>query len=459
MNIKAEKFYSELKGKKVAFIGAGVSHKQLIEIFAKKGAAVTLCDKKELSGFGEYAETLKELGINLSLGEKYLEGLKNQDLIMRTPGFEFFTKELQDEIKNGTEVASEMELFFCLCPCKIYAVTGSDGKTTTTSLIAKMLEESGRKVYLGGNIGRALLPIAEEVEETDVAVVELSSFQLISMKQSPDVAVVTNVTPNHLDHHKDMQEYIDAKRNILIYQGEKCKAVLGYENDVSRGMEADVKGSVRFFTRLSKIDNGGFIDDAGYLTLDGRQIVHQSEVALRGLHNLENLLAAFAAVEGDVNDEIMAKVAREFKGVEHRIEPVRTLNGVQWFNDSIASSPTRTIAGLRAFPQKICIIAGGYDKNIPYEPLAKPILDHVKLLVVMGQTGPKIEKVVREHEDFASSNIRILHADSMEQAVQLMYENTAEGDVVSLSPASASFDLYPNFEVRGRHYKELVNKL
>ena len=459
MNIRAEKFYSELKGKKVAFIGAGVSHKQLIRIFAEKGAVVTLCDKKELSGFGEYAETLKELGINLSLGENYLEGLKNQDLIMRTPGFEFFTKELQDELMGGTEVSSEMELFFRLCPCKIYAVTGSDGKTTTTSLIAKMLEESGRKVYLGGNIGRALLPVAEEVEETDVAVVELSSFQLISMKQSPDVAVVTNVTPNHLDHHKDMQEYIDAKRNILIYQNRNCKAVLGYENEVSRGMEADVKGSVRFFTRLSEIDNGGYIDGEGYLTLDGRQIVHQSEVALRGLHNLENLLAAFAAVEGDVSDEIMAKVAREFKGVEHRIEPVRTLNGVQWFNDSIATSPTRVIAGLKAFPQKICIIAGGYDKNIPYEPLAKPVLDHVKLLVVMGQTGPKIEKVVLEHPDFAASDIKILHADSMEQAVQLMYENTEEGDIVSLSPASAAFDLYPNFEFRGRHYKELVNKL
>ena len=459
MNIKAEKFYNELKGKKVAFIGAGVSHKQLIEIFVKKGAVVTLCDKKELEGFGEYAETLKKLNINLSLGEHYLEGLKNQDLIMRTPGFEFFTKELQDEIKGGTEVASEMELFFRLCPCKIYAVTGSDGKTTTTSLIAKMLEESGKKVYLGGNIGRALLPLAEEVEENDVAVVELSSFQLISMKQSPDVAVVTNVTPNHLDHHKDMQEYIAAKRNILIWQNENCKAVLGYENDVSKGMEADVKGSVRFFTRLSKIDNGAFIDDAGYLTLDGRQIVHQSEVALRGLHNLENLLAAFAAVEGDVADEIMAKVAREFKGVEHRIEPVRTLNGVQWFNDSIATSPTRVIAGLKAFPQKICIIAGGYDKNIPYEPLAKPVLDHVKLLVVMGQTGPKIEKVVSEHPDFASSGLKILHAETMEQAVQLMYENTVEGDIVSLSPASAAFDLYPNFEYRGRHYKELVNKL
>lgn len=459
MNYKVDKFYKELKGKKVAFIGAGVSHKQLIEIFAQKGAIVTLCDKKELEDFGEYADTLKKLNINLSLGENYLEGLKNQDLIMRTPGFEYYTKELQAELNKGTEVSSEMELFFKLCPCKIYAVTGSDGKTTTTSLIAKMLEESGKTVHLGGNIGKALLPVIEQVNEDDVAVVELSSFQLISMKQSPDVAVVTNVTPNHLDHHKDMQEYIDAKRNILLYQKENSKAVLGYENEISRGMTADVVGKVRYFTRLSQIDNGSFIDSEGYLTIDGKQIVHQDEVALRGLHNLENILAAFCAVEEDVSFDIMKKVAKEFKGVEHRIEPVRTIDGVQWFNDSIASSPTRTIAGLKAFDKKICIIAGGYDKNIPYEPLAKPILDHVKLLVVMGQTGPKIEKVVREHKDFADSDIKILHADSMESAVKIMKENTTVGDIVSLSPASASFDMYPNFEIRGKHYKELVNKL
>lgn len=459
MNYKVEQFYNNLKGKKVAFIGAGVSHKQLIKIFSEKGVVVTLCDKKLLEDFGEYAETLKSLNINLSLGKNYLEGLKNQDLIMRTPGFEYYTKELQTELKKGTEISSEMELFFKLCPCKIYAVTGSDGKTTTTSLIAKMLEESGKTVYLGGNIGRALLPIVDKVKEDDVAVVELSSFQLISMKQSPDVAVVTNVTPNHLDHHRDMQEYIDAKRNILLYQKKDSKSVLGYENEISKGMIKDVVGKVRYFTRLSEIDNGAYIDEEGYLTIDGKQIVHQNEVALRGLHNLENVLAAFCAVEDDVSYDIMKKVAQEFKGVEHRIEPVRTLNGVQWFNDSIASSPTRTIAGLKAFEHKICIIAGGYDKNIPYEPLAQPIIDHVKLLVVMGQTGPKIEKVVKEHPDFAKSDIKILHAKDMEEAVMLMKDNTSEGDIVSLSPASASFDIYPNFEVRGRHYKELVNKL
>ena len=462
MKSKADLFFENLNGKKVAFIGAGVSHKQLIEIFSKEGAVVTLCDKKTLDGFGEYGQTLKELGVNLSLGENYLDGLKNQDMIMRTPGFEFFTKELQDQLALGVQVTSEMELFFQLCPCKIYAVTGSDGKTTTTTLISEMLRESGRTVHLGGNIGKALLPIVRDVKEDDVAVVELSSFQLISMKQSPDVAVVTNVTPNHLDHHKDMQEYIDAKRNILIHQGRNSKAVLGYENDVSRNMEDDVNGKCVFFTRLTDISalpDCGYIDGDGMLCVGDAKIVNENDVALRGKHNLENLLAAFCAVNGDVPYEVMTKVAKEFKGVEHRIEPVRTLNGVQWFNDSIASSPTRTIAGLRSFPQKICIIAGGYDKKIPYEPLAQPVIENVKLLVVMGQTGPAIEKVVREHPDFEKSGIKILRADNMEQAVQLMYENTQPGDIVSLSPASASFDFYPNFEVRGRHFKELVNKL
>lgn len=462
MNSKAEKFFRDLKGKKVAFIGAGVSHKKLIEIFAQKGAEVTLCDKKKIEDFGEYAQVLQKNNVKLSLGENYLEGLKGQDMIMRTPGFEFYTPRLVRRGEDGAQITSEMELFFRLCPCKIYAVTGSDGKTTTTTLISEMLKAAGKTVHLGGNIGKALLPVVGSVQADDVAVVELSSFQLISMHRSPDVAVVTNVTPNHLDHHKDMQEYIDAKRNILLYQNSDGKAVLGYENPISKAMEDDVKGKCTFFSRLrdlSHIPGAGYIDDDGFLMVGGANIVHESQVALRGKHNLENLLAAFCAVNGDVPFEVMKKVAMEFKGVEHRIEPVRELKGVQWFNDSIATSPTRTIAGLASFDKKICIIAGGYDKKIPYEPLAKPVLDHVKLLVLMGQTGPVIEKAVREHEDFPSSDIEILHADSMEQAVQLMYENTQPGDIVSLSPASASFDLYPNFEERGRHYKNLVNRL
>ena len=454
-----------IQGKKVAFIGAGVSHKRCIEQFVELGAQVTLCDqKKSIEDFGDYADTLRRLNVALSLGEHYTDGFAGQDIIMRTPGYEYFKPELQAAKAAGAMVTSEVELFLEFCPCEIVAVTGSDGKTTTTTLISKMFEAAGRKVFLGGNIGAALLPQLVDVTPDAVAVVELSSFQLISMRRSPKVAVVTNVTPNHLDHHKDMQEYIDAKRNILLWQVPPCRAVLGYENDITRAMQSDCKGEQVWFTRLHETDRGAFLresDDTLCYAENGvvTPILPRKEIQLRGLHNVENLLAACAAVWGRVPIEAMRQVGSTFTGVEHRIEPVRTLDGVTYYNDSIASSPTRTIAGLRSFDQKIILIAGGYDKKIPYEPLAPEIIAHVKTLVLMGATGPRIEKAVREHPDFDESKLTILHADNMQHAVELARSAAQPGDVVSLSPASASFDLYPNFEVRGRDYKNIVMQL
>ena len=454
-----------IQGKKVAFIGAGVSHKRCIEQFVELGAQVTLCDqKKSIEDFGDYADTLRRLNVALSLGEHYTDGFAGQDIIMRTPGYEYFKPELQAAKAAGAMVTSEVELFFEFCPCEIVAVTGSDGKTTTTTLISKMFEAAGRKVFLGGNIGAALLPQLADVTPDAVAVVELSSFQLISMRRSPKVAVVTNVTPNHLDHHKDMQEYIDAKRNILLWQVPPCRAVLGYENDITRAMQSDCKGEQVWFTRLHETDRGAFLrtsDDTLCYAENGvvTPVLPRAEIKLRGLHNVENLLAAIAAVWDRVPVEAMRQVGSTFTGVEHRIEPVRVLDGVTYYNDSIASSPTRTIAGLRSFDQKIILIAGGYDKKIPYEPLAPEVIAHVKTLVLMGATGPRIEKAVREHPDFDESKLTILHADNMQYAVELARSAAQPGDVVSLSPASASFDLYPNFEVRGRDYKNIVMQL
>lgn len=456
-------FFSTLQNKKIAFIGAGVSHKELIPMFAAAGAKVTLCDKRTLEEFGEYGHTLQNLGIKLSLGNSYLDGLVDQDMILRTPGFEFYTPALQAAGKAGAIITSEMELFFEYCPCPIIGITGSDGKTTTTSLIAAILQADGRTVHLGGNIGRALLPIVDTISPDDTAAVELSSFQLISMKRSPHIAVVTNVTPNHLDHHKDMEEYVNAKRNILLYQNENSISVLGYENEISRHMHSDVKGECRFFTRLQPVQNGAYLNENDELCLakDGSTaaILHKDEVALRGLHNIENLLAAFAALQTEVPVAIMAQVARTFNGVEHRIEPVRTLNGVQWFNDSIATSPTRVIAGLRAFPQKLIVIAGGYDKNIPFEPMAKDVVEKVKILILMGPTAPKIEAAVKADPNFSESGLIIYHAENLPQAVTKASELATDGDIVTLSPACASFDAYPNFEERGKHYKQLVNEL
>ena len=460
-----EQLKAMVAGKKVAFIGAGVSHKPCITMLAALGADITLCDqKKSLDDFGDYADTLRKLNVKLSLGEHYTDGFAGQDIIMRTPGYEFFKPELQAAKQAGALVTSEVELFFELCPCEIVAVTGSDGKTTTTTLISKFYEAAGRKVHLGGNIGAALLPMLPEVSPEDVAVVELSSFQLISMHSSPNIAVVTNVTPNHLDHHKDMQEYIDAKRNILLYQKQPCRAVLGYENEISRSMQKDCKGKQVWFTRLHDTDNGAFLrkeDNMLCMAEDGvvTPFLAQKDVKLRGLHNIENLLAAAAAVWGEVPVEAIQKVGSTFTGVEHRIEPVRTLDGVLYYNDSIGTSPTRTIAGLRSFNQKVILIAGGYDKHIPYEPLAPEVIAHVKNLVLMGATGPRIEKAVCEHPDFAASGLTIQHADTMQHAVELARAAAQPGDIIILSPASASFDLYPNFEVRGREFKKIVNEL
>ena len=357
-----------VKGKKVAFIGAGVSHKTLIEEFVGLGAHVTLCDKKNsVDDFGSYAETIRRLGIDLSLGEHYMDGFRGQDIILRTPGFEYYQKPLQDAIAAGTLVTSEVELFFDYCPCEIVGVTGSDGKTTTTTLISKFYEAAGRKVHLGGNIGAALLPMLPDVAPEDVAVVELSSFQLISMRKSPKIAVVTNVTPNHLDHHKDMQEYIDAKRNILLHQVPPCREVLGYENDITRSMVPDCKGKQVWFTRLHDTDNGAFLRGDGMLCMaeDGvvTPFLAQKDIKLRGLHNIENLLAAAAAVWGEVPVEAIQKVGSTFTGVEHRIEPVRVLDGVTYYNDSIGTSPTRTIAGLRSFDQKVILIASTFPMS------------------------------------------------------------------------------------------------
>ena len=462
--MRVEDFFGTLGGKKVAFIGGGVAHRDLLVMFAKAGAKVTLCDKRPLAEFGAFGDELLGLGVRLSLGENYLNGLDGQDMILRTPGFEFYTPELQQAGKNGAEITSEMELFFEHCPCPIIGVTGSDGKTTTTTLIAKICEKSGKTVHLGGNIGRSMLPLVDRIRKEDLAVVELSSFQLISMHHSPRTAVVTNVAPNHLDHHKDMDEYVDAKRNILLHQNpQDSVAVLGLENEIARGMEKDAPGQVRWFSRLRKVQNGAFLAEDGKLCLavNGNvvPVLHKDKVALRGQHNIENLLAAFAALCQEAEPADMAEVARNFSGVEHRIEPVRTLDGVQWFNDSIATSPTRVIAGLKAFDQKLVVIAGGYDKNIPFEPLAEEAPGHIKLLILMGPAADKMESAVRMAPGYEEGEPEILRVENMEQAVQAAYKRAKTGDIVTLSPACASFDAYPNFEARGEHFKKLVQAL
>ena len=459
----ATEFFRWVKGKKIAFIGVGVTNTDCIRLFAKKGAEVSVLDRKSREQLGALADEFEQSGIRLVLGDGYLDGLTGYDAVFRAPGMYFHHPPLEKARQEGAVITSEMELFFRLCPCKTYAVTGSDGKTTTTTLIAEMLKASGKKVYKGGNIGRALLPVVEEVSSDDAAVVELSSFQLISMRQSPDVAVITNVAPNHLDVHRDMQEYIDSKKNLILHQDGFSRTVLNRDNAITRDMTGLVRGELLTFSRQEAPRFGAYLRQDGMLCMRCHgaetEILPMEQIQLPGLHNVENFLAAYSAVWGDVPVEIMARTAREFGGVEHRMELVRELGGVKWYNDSIGTSPTRTIAGLKAFGQKIILIAGGYDKKIPYEPLAPYLCEKVSHLILMGATGPKIQQALEACPDYDGQHPALHWAESMEQAVQTADGLAGSGDIVALSPASASFDLYPNFEKRGEHFKRLVAAL
>ena len=453
-----EQFFTSIQGKTVTFCGIGRSHMPLIRLFQEKGALVSARDKRSLEELGDNGKALQEWGVQLILGENYLEDLR-EDIIFRTPGMKYHLPQLEAARKRGAAVTSEMEVFFQLCPCKIYAVTGSDGKTTTTSIIAELLKAQGKTVHLGGNIGKPLLPEIESIQPEDCAVVELSSFQLISMRESPDVAVVTNLSPNHLDVHKDMQEYIDAKKNILLHQGAFSRTVLNAGNEITASFAPQVRGDCWMFRRGAPVERGVWCDGET-IYVHGQALLPISQIRIPGWHNVENYMAAIAAVWGDVEPQTIRRVAETFAGVEHRAEFVRELRGVKYYNDSIATSPTRVISGmLSLFPQKILLIAGGYDKHIPFEPLGPAVCEKVKTLILLGDTAQKIQDAVQAAPQYQEGCPEILRVDNMEQAVAAAAAHAQPGDIVSLSPACAAFGLYPNFEVRGRHYKDIVNGL
>ena len=462
INIKVAEFFKSIKGKKVTFVGIGTSNIPLIEMFAEKGAIVSACDRQTYEKLGENAIRAEKAGAKLILGDDYLKNI-DTDILFRSPGTPFYKEELEDLKKKGVVVTSEMEVFFDLCPCKIIAITGSDGKTTTTTIISELLKAQGYNVHLGGNIGKPLLPEIESINADDYAVVELSSFQLISMRKSPEISVVTNLAPNHLDIHKDMQEYVDSKKNIVLHQNAFSKTVLNLDNDISNSFEAYVRGQLVKFSRQADVSNGAYLEDGMIIYNDyGKKtnVVSIKDIKIPGMHNVENYMAAISAVWGLVTVENIQNVAKNFGGVAHRAEFVRELNGVRYYNDSIASSPTRTASGtLSLYDEKIIIIAGGYDKHIPYEPLGPVICDKVKTLILLGDTAEKIKEAVVNSENYSNNNPEIIMVNNMDEAVKTAYNLAKEGDIVSMSPASASFGLYKNFEERGNHFKELVNNL
>ena len=448
-----ETYFSSIKDKKIAVLGLGVSNRPLVRLLLEYGCDVVGCDKTPRENLDAEVLALEEAGCRLHVGEDYLEGVC-ADIVFRTPGMHPGNPAIQALAAQGAKITSEMDVFFAVCPCPIIAVTGSDGKTTTTTLISEMLKAAGKTVWLGGNIGTPLLPRTRQMGPEDYAVVELSSFQLMDMTHSPSRAVVTNLAPNHLDIHKDMEEYVDAKKNIFKFQDETGLLILNADNAITASFRGN--GQTRFFTRQG---DGHICLKGGIICREGEKVLDTAEILLPGVHNIENYMAAIAAVEGLVPDETIHQVARTFGGVEHRIELVRVKNGVRFYNDSIASSPSRTIAGLRSFPEKVILIAGGYDKHIPYDVLGPEICAHVKKLFLGGATGEKIRQAVVSCPDYDPAALEIQDCGTFAPAVHAAAEAAEPGDVVLMSPASAAFDQFKNFMVRGDYYKKLVQEL
>ncbi len=451
-------YFESLKGKRVAVIGLGVSNKPLVDGLLDAGVPVLVCDRRGREDFNGLIERLERRGMTAALGPGYLDQLEGADVIFRTPGLRPDVPQIARAVAAGAELTSEMEAFLNLCPCRVIAVTGSDGKTTTTTIIAGLLKAADYRTFMGGNIGHPLLCQLDGIRPDDMVVLELSSFQLMTVRQSPSIAVVTNLAPNHLDVHRDMEEYVAAKRNIFAYQDACDRLVLNADNEVTAGFAKEARGAVTLFSRKKTVADGVYLRDKT-VVCHGRPVLNAGDILLPGLHNLENYMAAIAAVDGLVPDEVIRDFARTFGGVAHRIELVRELDGVRYYNDSIASSPSRTTAGLRSFAQKVILIAGGYDKHIPYDVLGPEIVEHVKALLLTGDTAEKIKAAVLAAAGYRPGVPEIVDCAGLEEAVERSRALAVPGDVVILSPASASFDRFKNFEERGNRFKELVNAL
>ena len=449
-----ESYFQSLKGKKIAVLGLGVSNRPLCRLLLEFGCSVLGCDRTPREKLDQEVLDLEAAGVKLHVGDRYLEGVE-ADVVFRTPGMHPANPAIQQLRDRGASITSEMEVFFEVCPCHIIGITGSDGKTTTTTLISEILKAGGRTVWLGGNIGTPLLPHVREMKEDDYAVVELSSFQLMDMKRSPEIAIVTNLAPNHLDVHKDMQEYVDAKKNIFKYQDEKGKLILNIDNAITREFKGN--GVTEYFSRQQKT-NGTYEENEVVYRHD-QPVLAASDIMIPGVHNVENYMAAILAVEGLVDDSAILQVAKNFGGVEGRMEFVRLKDGVKFYNDSMASSPSRTICGLRCFQDKLLLIAGGYDKHIPYEPVAPEICRVVKKLYLNGATAALIRQAVENCPDYNPDELEIIDCGVLETAIRAADRDAKSGDVVLLSPASASFDQFKNFVERGRFFKKIVKEL
>ena len=462
-NEKLEEFFNYIRNRKIAIIGLGVSNIPLLSYLHDLGAKITVFDNRTIDNIDKnIMDIITNNNIEFSFGKNNLSKLNGFDIIFRSPTCREDWPELVKEAKRGAIITSEIEMLMELCPGTIIGVTGSDGKTTTTSLIYEIVKKQGFNCYLGGNIGIPLFTKIQEMKPNDIVILELSSFQLMNIHTSPNIAVITNISPNHLDFHKSYEEYIEAKKNIFKYQNEDGILVLNYDNEITRECAKEAKGKVIFFSRENKLDNGVILDDDIIKVCDNKlrkHILNTKDLLLRGKHNYENVCTAIVATLEIASTEKQIEAVTQFKGVKHRLEFVKEINGVKWYNDSIGTSPTRTIAGLKSFNEKIVLIAGGYDKHLDYTPIAKPILDNVSVLILMGQTSKKIKESVENEMKVEQKRIEIYECDTLQETVNTAKKVAKKGEVVLFSPASASFDMYKNFEERGDKFKSIVNSL
>lgn len=454
MNKKLEEYNNKLKQSNIAILGLGVSNIPLLEYLYELGSNITVFNTKELDS--NLIEKLDNLNIKYYIGENALDNLIGFDIIFRSPSILPTRKELVEAKENGSIITSEVREVLNLCPCKVIGITGSDGKTTTTTLINLILKANNYQTHLGGNIGTPLFTKINEMKEEDIIVLELSSFQLMDFDISPDISVVTNISENHLDIHKDFEEYIESKKNIFKYQNNECILITNLDNEITNKFKSN--GETRYFSRSQKLDKG-FYTDGKYIYYNNEIIIDTKDIKLRGVHNYENICTALSATIDLIDLDKSIEAIKEFNGVEHRLEFIREINGVKWYNDSVSSSPTRTIAGLYSYEEDIVLIAGGYDKNLDYTPIAKPILDKVTKLILLGDTKEKIYEAVTNLNKEVNKNIEIYKCNTLQEVVDITLEVSNNNEIVLFSPASASFDMFKNFADRGEQFKKLVNNI
>lgn len=467
---------NRIKNAKIAVLGFGVSNIPLVELLIKCGNEITVHDKNGIEKLDPRAKVFAEQGVKFVTGEAYLDNI-DADIIFRSPGIRPDRDGIVKAINNGAELTSEMELFMELTPATVFAITGSDGKTTTTTITYKLLEKeyenTDRKIYVGGNIGTPLLAKVGEMTECDICVLELSSFQLFTMKKSPDRAVITNLSPNHLDWHKDMDEYVWAKTNIFKHGS--THLTTNFDNEICIELLKDCNCDISLFSSKANVENmvtkipnlkSALTIEYGLIwelmsykhhwkeRLCNNSVLSTESILLPGTHNIENYMAAISLTKGLVSEETIRHVATTFKGVEHRLEFVRELDGVKYYNSSIDSSPSRTAAALSALTVKPIVICGGYEKNIPFEPLAKALDERAKAVILTGATAEKIHDVILKE----GLKVQVYIEKDFEKAIRLSKKIAEMNDIVLLSPACASFDAFKNFMERGDRFKKIVNE-